>query len=136
MLHKALKRVQRDQWRNVELIEADAANYIFPAGIQGVLSTFALTLIPEYEQVIDHAARALPANGRLVIADLKKPDRWPLWLVKFGVLITKPFGVSLDLAERKPWQIMPKYFARVTLTEYFAGFVYVAVGERSRTKHA
>jgi ubiquinone/menaquinone biosynthesis C-methylase UbiE len=130
MLEKAMKRIRRNRWRNVDLVEADAASYIFPAGIQGVLSTFALTLVPEYEQVIDHAARALVPGGRFVIADFKKPDRWPLWLVKLGVLITKPFGVSLDLAERKPWQVMTKYLAHVTVTEFFGGFVYMAVGER------
>ncbi len=132
MLEKAMKRVQRKGWHNVELVEADAANYVFPAGIQGVISTFALTLVPEYEQVIDHAARALSSGGRFVIADFKKPDRSPLWLVKLGVLITKPFGVSLDLTDRKPWQAMTKLFARVTVTELFGGFVYIAVGEKSR----
>jgi ubiquinone/menaquinone biosynthesis C-methylase UbiE len=131
MLEQAMKRIRRNGWHNVELVEADAAAYVFPAEIQGVLSTFALTLVPEYEQVINHAARALAAGGRLVIADFKKPDRWPLWLVKLGVLITKPFGVSLDLAERQPWQVMTKYLARVTVTELFGGFAYIAVGEKS-----
>ena len=130
MLQKAMKGVERNRWHNVELVEADAASYVFPAGIQGVLSTFALTLVPEYEKVIDHAARALVPGGRFVIADFKKPDQWPLWLVKLGVLITKPFGVSLDLAERKPWQVMTKCFAQVTITECFGGSVYIAVGER------
>jgi ubiquinone/menaquinone biosynthesis C-methylase UbiE len=130
MLQKAMKRVERNRWRNVELVEADAASYAFPAGIQGVLSTFALTLVPEYEKVIDRAARALVTGGRLVIADFKKPDQWPLWLVKIGVLLTKPFGVSLDLTERKPWQAMMKYVANVTVTECFGGSVYIAVGER------
>jgi ubiquinone/menaquinone biosynthesis C-methylase UbiE len=131
MLEKAMKRIRRNRWRNVDLVEADAASYIFPAGIQGVLSTFALTLIPEYEQVIDHGARALTAGGRFVIADFKKPERWPLWLVKLGVLITRPFGVSLDLTERKPWQVMTKYFAQVIVRELFGGSVYIAVGEKS-----
>jgi ubiquinone/menaquinone biosynthesis C-methylase UbiE len=132
MLKEAMKRVQRNSWHNVELVEADAAAYVFPSGIRGVLSTFALTLVPEYEQVIDHAARALAVGGRLVVADFKKPDQWSRWLVKLGVLITKPFGVSLDLTDRKPWQVMRKYFAHVTVTEQFSGCVYIAVGEKAR----
>jgi demethylmenaquinone methyltransferase/2-methoxy-6-polyprenyl-1,4-benzoquinol methylase len=131
MLEKAKKRVQRNGWHNVELVEGDAATYVFPPGIQGVFSTFAFTLIPEYEQVIEHAARALAAGGRFVIADFKKPEQWPLWLVKLGVVITKPFGVSLDLTDRRPWQVMTKYLAPVTVTELFGGSVYIAVGERS-----
>jgi ubiquinone/menaquinone biosynthesis C-methylase UbiE len=131
MLKEAMKRVQRNGWHNVELVEADAVAYVFPTGIRGVLSTFALTLVPEYEQVIDHAARALAVGGRLVVADFKKPDQWPGWLVKLGVLITKPFGVSLDLTDRKPWEVMRKYFARVTVTEHFGGCVYIAEGAKS-----
>jgi ubiquinone/menaquinone biosynthesis C-methylase UbiE len=131
MLAKARERIRRKGWQNVELVEADAARYEFPAGIQGVLSTFALTLVPEYEQIIDHAARALASGGRLVIADLKKADRWPLWLVKLAVLITKPFGVSLDLTDRKPWEVMRKYFSRVDVREFFAGSMYIATGEKS-----
>jgi ubiquinone/menaquinone biosynthesis C-methylase UbiE len=46
MLKEAMKRVQRNGWLNVELVEADAAVYVFPTGIRGVLSTFALTLVP------------------------------------------------------------------------------------------
>lgn len=131
MLEKARERVRRNGWRNVELVETDAAAYEFPDGVQGVLSTFALTLVPEYEQVIDHAARALAAGGRLVIADFKRPDGWPFWLVKLAVMITKPFGVSLDLTDRKPWEAMAKYFSRVTMTELFGGAVYIAVGQKS-----
>lgn len=129
MLEKARGKIHRNGWQNVKLVEADAARYEFPDGIQGVVSTFALTLVPEYEQVIDHAARALASGGRLVIADFKKPDQWPLWLVKLGVLITKPFGVTLDLTDRKPWQVMTQYFSRVNVIELFAGSVYIAVGE-------
>jgi len=131
MLEKAREKIHRNGWQNVELVEADAALYEFPDEIQGVLSTFALTLVPEYEQVINHAARALAPGGRLVIADFKKPDLWPLWLVKLGVLITKPFGVTLDLTDRKPWEVMAQYFSRVTITELFAGSVYIASGENS-----
>ncbi|MGR8980058.1 MAG: class I SAM-dependent methyltransferase [Gammaproteobacteria bacterium] len=133
MLKKAGDRIRRKGWTNVELVEADAASYDFPAGIQGILSTFALTLIPEYEQIIARSAEALAGGGRLVIADFKKPDNFPLWLVKLGVFITKPFGVTLDLTDRKPWQEMPKYFTHVTVTELFGGCAYIAVGEKSQT---
>jgi demethylmenaquinone methyltransferase/2-methoxy-6-polyprenyl-1,4-benzoquinol methylase len=129
MLEKARERIRRNRWENVELVQADAAQYEFPVGVKGVLSTFALTLVPEFEQVIERAARALGSGGRLVVADFKKPDRWPLWLVKLGVVITRPFGVSLDLTSRKPWEAMTRHFSRMGVTESFAGAVYIAVGE-------
>jgi demethylmenaquinone methyltransferase/2-methoxy-6-polyprenyl-1,4-benzoquinol methylase len=131
MLKKARERIRKKGWQNIELVEADAAEYKFPAGIQGVLSTFALTLVPEYEKVIDHAAHALADRGRMVVADFKKPEWWPLWLVKLFVLITSPFGVTLDLADRKPWEVMAKYFSSVEVAEFFGGAVYIAAGKKS-----
>ncbi len=131
MLVKAREKIQRNRWQNVELVQADAAAYEFPSPIAGVLSTFALTLVPEFERVIEAAARALADDGRLVIADFKQPEGWPLWLVRLGVAITKPFGVSLDLTGRKPWEVMSKHFARIEVTELFGGAVYIAVGEKS-----
>lgn len=62
-----------------------------------MLSTFALTLVPEYESVIDKAAQALSNEGRMVLLDFKQPEKWPIWLVKLFVFITRPFGVTLDL---------------------------------------
>ena len=131
MLEKARQRIQRNRWGNIELVHADAAQYAFPPGIRGVLSTFALTLVPEFEQVIAHAASALERGGKLVVADIKRPERWPLWLVRIGVAITSPFGVSLDLTERRPWEVMEKYFSRVNLEEFFGGCVYIAAGGSS-----
>jgi demethylmenaquinone methyltransferase/2-methoxy-6-polyprenyl-1,4-benzoquinol methylase len=49
--------------------------------------------------------------------------------VKLGVVITRPFGVSLDLTSRKPWEAMTRHFSRMSVTESFAGAVYIAVGE-------
>jgi len=131
MIAKAKERVRRNGWSNVELAQIDAAVFGFPSGIDGAISTFALTLVPEYEEVIKRVSRALNPGARLVIADFKEPDHWPMWIVRLGVLLTKPFGVSLDLAERKPWEVMRKYFSNVETTEAFGGFVYVASGEKA-----
>lgn len=131
MLEKAKERVERNGWHNVTLVQADAATYSFPLNVNGVISAFALTLVPEYEMIIERAARAMAQQGRFVILDLKKPDKYPLWLVRLGVLITKPFGVSLDLMDRKPWEALKRYFPSVSVQEVYGGFAYIAVGEKS-----
>ncbi|MCX4187832.1 class I SAM-dependent methyltransferase [Methylophaga sp. OBS4] len=130
MLEKAKQRVERSGWENVQLVQSDAAKYVFPSSTKGVISTLALTLIPDYEAIIKRAANSLVSGGRFVILDLKKPERWPLWMAKIGVAITKPFGVSLDLTEQRPWEVMNRYFKNVTMTEVYGGFVYIAVGRK------
>jgi ubiquinone/menaquinone biosynthesis C-methylase UbiE len=52
MLAKARDRVERSQWRNVELVQSDAASYQFPETVDGVISTFAIIYVPEFDDVI------------------------------------------------------------------------------------
>jgi ubiquinone/menaquinone biosynthesis C-methylase UbiE len=133
MLGRAWERIQANHWSNVELIRADAAGYDFPAGLGGVISTFAITLVPEYDRVIKKASKALAAGKRCVILDLKKPGTLPSWLMTLAVLITKPFGVSTDLMERHPWESIEKYFGSNSNKELYFGFAYLSVGEAART---
>jgi demethylmenaquinone methyltransferase/2-methoxy-6-polyprenyl-1,4-benzoquinol methylase len=128
MLKEAEDRINKNKWNNYELINMDAAKYNFDQKIDAAISTFALTLIPEYETIIKNISDVLNAGSRLVICDFKKPEQFPDWLIKFGVFITKPFGVTLDLAERKPWEKMKKYFSRVEVKELFGGVAYIATG--------
>lgn len=133
MLDRAWERIQVNQWSNVELVRADAARYEFPDRVGGVLSTFAITLVPEYDQVIKKTSTALGPGKRFVILDLKKPHNIPSWLAKLAVLITKPFGVSMDLMERHPWESIEKYFSINSSRELYFGFAYLSVGEAVRT---
>ena len=129
MLEEADKRVRRNGWSNVELVQCDAAAFLFPEALRGVLSTFAITLIPDYDSIIKKIAAALPSGKRFVILDFKKPDNWPMWLIKLFVVFTKPFGVSLDLAERHPWESIERYMTTIECRELYFGGIYLSVGE-------
>ena len=130
MLEQAHNRVMENNWGNIELVQSDAVEYEFPAKVNGVISTFALTLVPEFEKVIERAAQARTPGGHMVILDLKLPENWPLWLIKLAVAITRPFGVTHDLGERKPWQVMTRYFDQVEVRQLYGGFAYIACGQK------
>ena len=131
MLSAADKRIGRHHWSNIELVQSDAAAYDFPDRTDGIISTFAITLIPEYDQIIKKGATALSPGKRLVVLDFKKPDSWPTWFVKFFVIITRPFGVTLDLADRHPWESIKQCLDLVEFnTKYFGG-IYIATGQKS-----
>lgn len=130
MLKQAADRVRRHSWNNVELVRQDAATYPFPDQVDGILSTFALTLIPEYDEIVKNGVAALGPNRRFAILDFKEPEHWPSWLIQFFVAITRPFGVSLDLAERHPWESLARYADPVEFHEFYFGAVYLCVGEK------
>jgi ubiquinone/menaquinone biosynthesis C-methylase UbiE len=133
MLARAGGRVEREGWTNVELVESDAATYEFPPGVDGIVSTCAITLVPEYDDVIARGAAALAPGGRFVVFDLKEPDRWPEWAIRAYVAISRPFAVTRDLGERKPWESIARHFPVHAVTELYGGAAYVAVGEKERT---
>jgi demethylmenaquinone methyltransferase/2-methoxy-6-polyprenyl-1,4-benzoquinol methylase len=135
MLERASARVRAFGWHNVDLVQADIAEYAFPVDISGVLSTFAITLTPAYDEVIRRAASALLPKGRMAILDLKKPDCWPEWLVRFGAWLNKPFGVSLDLSDRHPWESLRQSLSEVSFVEWYFGAGYLAVGEAMQCLH-
>jgi len=130
MLAMARARVTKNNLTNVELVHMDATEYSFPDRVNGIISTFAITLIPGYEEIVRRGAEALAPQGRMVIADLRKPDRWPMWVVNFMVWITRPFGTSLDITRRKPWEAMQTYLANTSFTKLYGGFTYISAGEK------
>lgn len=129
MLEKADQRVRRRQWSNVSLIQTDAAAFEFPGSVDAVISTFALTMVPEYDQVIQKAAAALSAGQRLAILDFKLPHKWPMWLIRLFVVLTRPFGVTLDLGKRHLWESVGRHMTPVVFDELFFGAVYLSVGQ-------
>jgi SAM-dependent methyltransferase len=132
MLAQAARRAARRGWRNVQLLQSDAARFAFPAGVAGILSTFALTLSPEFDAIIRRGAEALAPGGRWVVLDLKLPATWAGRLLPVLLPLFRPFGVTADLAARRPWDALAKYLPGVSCQESYFGYVYIAVGEKPR----
>lgn len=128
MIERAWARAAREGWTNVRLYHGDAADYEFPDGVDGILSTFALTLIPEFEEVIRRGSAALAPGGHLVVADLKLPAGPARRLAPVLEPLVRPFGVTLDLAVRHPWEAMERSLDDVTVRERYMGFFYIASG--------
>ncbi|MDE3056792.1 MAG: class I SAM-dependent methyltransferase [Bacteroidota bacterium] len=130
MLEQAQRRVEQHHWKNIELVHCDAARYRFPEAFSGIISTFAITLIPEYDEIIKNGADALKPNGRWVVLDFKLPSNIFSFLAPLGVAITKPFGVSLDLANHHPWESIERYMHNLIVEELYGGFAYIAEGSK------
>jgi len=130
MLSAAGRRIERNHWTNIELVQCDAGAYAFPENIDGIVSTFAITLVEEYDEIIRRGAAALAPGKRMAILDFKLPVNWPMWLVKFFVILTRPFGVTLDLAERHPWESVERHLDLKEFNSFYFGAVYIVAGEK------
>ena len=132
MLAQAQQRVEDNGWSNVSLAQTDAAAFEFPTEVDAILSTYALSHLPEPGAVIAHGAAALRPGGRWVVLDLKAPDNAPRWLVQLGIALARPFGSIDEWVERRPWEVvraaMQAELVDVSWTELFFGTAFLASG--------
>jgi demethylmenaquinone methyltransferase/2-methoxy-6-polyprenyl-1,4-benzoquinol methylase len=115
-------------------VQADAAGFDFPAGVNAILSTYAMTQVPECAEVIAHGAKALAGGGRWVVLDLKVPGRTPRWLAQLGTAVVRPFAAIDEWIMRRPWEViraaMQEELADLSWTELCFGTAFLAAGSR------
>jgi ubiquinone/menaquinone biosynthesis C-methylase UbiE len=135
MLAQAQRRTERKGWSNVNLVQADATYYTFPAEVDGILSTYAISHLPECAGVIAHGAEALGRDGRWVVLDLKAPDNVPRMLAQLGVALGRPFGSIDEWLARRPWEgvraAMEDTLGDLDWNELCFGTAFVATGSPS-----
>src|ERR1700760_3370160 len=134
MLARAQDRIKAHDWSNVSLVQAGAAGFDFPAAVNAILSTYALTQVPECAEVIAHGTEALAAGGRWAVLDLKVPGRTPGWLAQVGTATVRPFAAIDEWMMRRPWETiraaMQDELADFSWTELFFGTAFLAAGSR------
>jgi ubiquinone/menaquinone biosynthesis C-methylase UbiE len=138
MLARAQDRIKANGWSNVSLVQADAAGFEFPARVDAILSTYALTQVPECAEVIAHGAAALAAGGRWAVLDLKVPGHTPGWLAQLGTATVRPFASIDQWMTRRPWEAiraaMQEQLADFSWAELAFGTAFLAAGS-SRSGH-
>jgi ubiquinone/menaquinone biosynthesis C-methylase UbiE len=134
MLAQAQRRVETNGWSNVRLVQADAAEFEFPTGVDAILATYPHALRPEPRRVITHGAAALSAGGRWAVLDLKVPDNTPRWLAELGTATVGRFTAFDEWIARRPWEdirvAMQDTLADFSWTELLFGIAYIAAGSR------
>ena len=129
MLTKARERISRQGWRNVELAHCDVAQYEFKRHVDGILSTFAMEFVAEYDDLIRRSA-ALNPGKHLTVADLKLPQGGLARLAPLLLTLARPYGTTMDLANRRPWESVVNYLEGATVKEFYFGCAYIASGRR------
>ena len=69
MLEGAERMVQRKGWKNIELVEIDAAKMTFEKEFDSALETLALTVIPDWRGALERMVAATRPGGRVVTFD-------------------------------------------------------------------
>ncbi len=135
MLARAQDRIKANGWGNISLVQADAVAFGFPAEVDAILSTYALTQVPECAEVIAHGAKALSAGGRWAVLDLKVPGNTPAWLKQLGTAVVRPFASIDEWTMRRPWETiraaMNDELTDLSWTELFFGTAFLAAAVKT-----
>ena len=133
MLEQARRRVTEHGWANVRLVQEDAAQFDFPSGLNGILSTFALVLVPECAQVIRHGCDALAPGGRWSVLDMCWPKAWPLHWARWMFWL-RTLGDTDAVMQRRPWDTvwdtMQQELANPVRSTHMMEAIYLASGTR------
>ncbi|HEU04542.1 MAG TPA: methyltransferase domain-containing protein [Nitrosopumilus sp.] len=130
MLEQARKKIQKNGWKNVELVLCDIAEYNFPEALDGIFSTGALSYSLQYDKIIKKAQEALKTGKNFVLFDFKKSEGPARIFAPILLLTTKPFAVDKEYYERQAWKSVEKYSENTSYLEGWGGFLYLSVGKK------
>ena len=124
MLARARQQCERNHWDNVELIQRDAADYVAPEPLDGVMFGLSYNTIPHHLAVLRHAWNQLRPGGSLVIMDAKLPAGvggelilpFSLWLMRRTML-----GNPLI----RPWEELARLTDQCDMREFMFGSWYI-----------
>jgi len=130
MLAKAQELCEQQRWTNVEVVQDDAAEYVAPEPLDGVMFGLSYNTMPHHLTVLRHALQQLRPGGRIVIMDGKLPPGFggqlllpfSLWLMKYTML-----GNPLI----KPWRDLAAVVDGFGMEEFLFGSWYVCWGTKS-----
>ncbi|NCP23866.1 MAG: class I SAM-dependent methyltransferase [Erythrobacter sp.] len=131
MLEQAQAKIYEAGWKNIEVICADVEKWPLPERTDVVLSTFGLEMVPGYADVIKQISSSLEPGARFGLMGLKKPDRWPDWLVRAAIWLSSPFGVSREYEDFQPWKAARRYLRVRNYRTMLMGAAYSCVAVKN-----
>ncbi len=131
MLNKAKKRIDKNEWSNIKLIEADAReiNKKFfqrnniQCNFDFVIGELAFSVIPEWKKVMKTSISLLNETGKIGLLDWFRPEKDLLTKITNLLAEAETTRNTIDYAEHLTanFKIIKKYFFKS---------IYVAVGNK------
>lgn len=129
MLAEAKELCAKREWRNVELIRADAGDYVLPEAVDGVIFSLSYAVIPHHRNALRHAWKQLRQGGYLVIMDAKLPSGILGKLLYPFVMWASRLTV-LGNPDVRPWDELRELTDEVDNEEAQFGTYYICRGRK------
>jgi ubiquinone/menaquinone biosynthesis C-methylase UbiE len=121
------KRISKNHWKNVIIVEADARKVKLSGKFDGLLM-FAAPDVFASEEALLNILPHLKENARIVFFGAKISNKKYGWilngLIRFA--FTKLSFPSTPMIESKPWPIIEKHSENLVVEELFFGWMFLA----------
>ena len=122
------KRITKNNWQNVHVVEGDAKTVALSGSFDGLLM-FAAPDVYASEQALSNIFPHLTLNSKVVIFGAKISKNKFGWILN-GVLrlVFSKLSSSTPSLNSEPWKILEKRLNDFHIKEYFFGWMFLADG--------
>lgn len=124
----ARRRIAKNQWKNVEVIEAAAQDVPLTGTFDGLLM-FAAADVYASEEALENILPQLKDNTRVAAFGAKLSSKG--FGSIFNSFLKFLFNLSFSTTPRpdyEPWRVLAKYVEGLNVEEYFFGLMFLASG--------
>src|SRR5713101_4846420 len=124
----ARRRIEKNGWRNVQVIEATAQDVHLTGTFNGVLM-FAAADVYASEEALENIFPYLKENARVVAFGAKLSTKGLGCIL--NPFLRMLFNLSFSTTPRpdyEPWQILAKHVEKLDVEEYFFGLMFLCSG--------
>ncbi len=133
MLGIAEKRIMRNKWENVELIEADITKLKdpFDEKFDVGVCTLGISIIPEYKTAYNNLISNIKKQGEIIIGDMQLASGTLARLNPFTIFLAKRYGGSYRGHQNSTelYKIMKDELSGVVKKEYFFKSYFYCIGK-------
>lgn len=128
MLQEAQKQVDEQGWKNVRLIQHDAATLQLGEPFDVVICALGMVVIPDYQSAMQRAFEHVRPGGWFGIADLCESQRW--YMQPVNMLMDILDATLVTDTTRRPWELMQPMVENYQRDDLMLGYMYVASGQK------
>ena len=124
----ARRRIARNTWTNVEVVEAAAQDVLLTGTVDGLVM-FAAPDVYASEEALENILPHLRYNARVVAFGAKLSSNGVARMFNpFLKLLCGLSFASTPRPDREPWRILATHVERIEVEEYFFGLMFLASG--------
>lgn len=133
MLEKAKEKIEKENWTNIELIEADITKFesISDTKFDVGVCTLGMSIIPEYKTAYSNLVSNIKKDGKIIIGDMQLASGWLASLNPFTIFLSKKYGGTFEGHKNslELYKIMKKELSDVKKKEFFFKAYYYCIGK-------